>query len=49
MPDKYFIDTNIFLYSILEAKTELEKQKEKIALDFLENQEIELVISTKSD
>jgi len=47
MPDKYFVDTNIFLYSILEPKTELEKQKEKIALDFLENQQVELVISTQ--
>jgi predicted nucleic acid-binding protein len=47
MQDKYFIDTNIFLYSILEPKDESEQKKEKIALDFFENQSLDLVISTQ--
>jgi predicted nucleic acid-binding protein len=47
MPDRYFLDTNIFLYSILEPKNDEETRKESIALAIIESQNIDIIISTQ--
>lgn len=47
MKERYFLDTNIFLYSILDPKNESEKEKEKISLSAIENEEINLIISSQ--
>jgi predicted nucleic acid-binding protein len=47
MTERYFLDTNIFLYSILDPKNESEKEKEKISISAIENEEINLIISSQ--
>ena len=47
MPDRYFLDTNIFLYSILEPKNDEERRKESIALAIIESQNIDIIISAQ--
>lgn len=47
MPDRYFLDTNIFLYSILEPTNDEERRKESIALAIIESQNIDIFISAQ--
>jgi len=47
MPDRYFLDTNIFLYSILEPKNDEERRKGNIALAIIESQNIDIIISAQ--
>jgi len=42
MLDRYFFDTNIFLYSILEAKNDAGLDKENISLKFNQIYELEV-------
>jgi predicted nucleic acid-binding protein len=45
MKDKYFFDTNIFIYAVLDAQNESEIAKQNIALALIENEAIEVFIS----
>lgn len=47
MKDKYFFDTNIFIYSVLEAETEKDKTKNEIALSLIEQEDREIIISNQ--
>lgn len=47
MKERYFLDTNIFLQAILDPKNESEKEKEKISLSAIENEETYLIISSQ--
>jgi len=47
MPDRYFLDTNIFLYSILEPKNDEETRKGNITLAIIESQNINIIISAQ--
>ncbi len=47
MKDKHFFDTNIFIYSLLEAENERDKAKNEIALSLIEQEDIEIIISNQ--
>lgn len=47
MKDKHFFDTNIFIYSLLEAENERDKAKNETALSLLEQEDIEIIISNQ--
>ena len=47
MKDKHFFDTNIFIYSLLEAENERDKAKNEIALSLVEQEDIEIIISNQ--
>lgn len=47
MKDKYFFDTNIFIYAVLESNNQKDIRKKEIALSWIENEEIEAIISSQ--
>lgn len=47
MKDKHFFDTNIFIYSLLEAENERDKAKNETALSLIEQEDIEIIISNQ--
>ena len=47
MKDKYFFDSNIFIYSVKEYDNEEDKLKKEIALSLIEKEDIEVIISTQ--
>ncbi|MGB5770144.1 MAG: PIN domain-containing protein [Crocosphaera sp.] len=47
MKDKHFFDTNIFIYSVLEAENERDKAKNEIALSLIEQENREIIISNQ--
>ncbi|MBF2057296.1 MAG: hypothetical protein IGQ45_08740 [Cyanobacterium sp. T60_A2020_053] len=47
MKDKYFFDTNIFIYAVLEPCNEKDIYKKETALSWIENEEIEVIISSQ--
>lgn len=47
MKDKYFFDSNIFIYSIKEYDNEEDKLKKEIALSLIEKEDIEVIISSQ--
>lgn len=47
MKDKYFFDSNIFIYSVLESDNEKDLQKKEIALSLIEKEDIQVIISSQ--
>ena len=47
MKDKYFFDSNIFIYSVKEYDNEEDKRKKEIALSLIEKEDIEVIISSQ--
>lgn len=47
MKDKYFFDSNIFIYSVLQSDNEEDKRKKEIALSLIEKEDIEVIISSQ--
>ncbi|WP_017294705.1 PIN domain-containing protein [Geminocystis herdmanii] len=47
MKDKYFFDTNVFIYALLESSNEKDISKKEMALSWIENKEIEVIISSQ--
>ena len=47
MKDKFFFDSNIFIYSVLESDNEEDKLKKEIALSLIEKEDIEVIISSQ--
>lgn len=47
MKDRYFFDSNIFIYSVKEYDNEEDKLKKEIALSLIEKEDIEVIISSK--
>jgi len=48
MKDKYFFDTNVFIYALLESGNEKDIGKKETALSWIENREIEVIISSQN-
>jgi predicted nucleic acid-binding protein len=47
MKDKYFFDTNIFIYAFLESCNDRDIQKKQVALSWIEKQEFDVIISSQ--
>ncbi|MBD2395851.1 PIN domain-containing protein [Cyanobacterium aponinum FACHB-4101] len=47
MKDKYFFDTNVFIYALVESSNEKDIGKKQTALSWIENKEIEVIISSQ--
>lgn len=47
MKDKYFFDTNVFIYALVESSNEKDIGKKQRALSWIENKEIEVIISSQ--
>jgi len=47
MKDRYFFDTNIFIYAVLETDNESDLAKKEIALALIRQEDIEIFISSQ--